>query len=168
MTELEQKLRQTELLLEQEKGKRIAVERESYEIKRQAKITEEQAIALKAETENSLVEAAEQMKVCLAVSQGIWALGQMQKAFMARKVAAARVVFRESQMCLIMQQAIESSGKSDTTALNAALEKMRAIIATIKADGESARLAAIQASLSYGLVEFEKVFDKLVSEENNL
>lgn len=165
---LKQRLRQTELLLKQEEGKRIAVERDSYETKRQAKLTEEQAAALVTETQASLAEAAEQMKVALCVSQGIWSLGHLQKSFMARKVAAARVVFREAQMCLLMQQAFEAKDKGDQLALQTALDKMKALCETVKKDGESNRMAAVQASLGYALDGFEKAFDVLISERNAL
>lgn len=165
---LKQKLRSTEALLKQEEGKRIAVERDSYETKRQAKLATEQAQALEAETQAALITAAEQMKLGLAIGQGIWALGQLGKAFMMRKVSAARIVFRESQMCLLMQQAIDAVGRNDSQATTIALDKMKAVIATVKKDGEASRLAAIEASLKYGVQNFGPIFDKLVSEANTL
>lgn len=166
--QLKQQLRQTEALLKQEQGKRIAVERDSYETKRQAQLAQEQAKALEAETQAALLEASEQMKLGLAISQGIWSLGQIGKAFMMRKVSAARVVFRESQMCILMQQAIDAAQRLDQTSLNIAFDKMKAVIATIKQDGEASRLAAIEASLSYGVQNFTPIFDKLISEANTL
>ena len=165
---LKQKLRQSEQLLKQEEGKRIAVERESYETKRQAKQTEEQAKAIRAETDASLAQAAEDMKIALAVSQGIWSFAHLGRAYLARKVAAGRVVHREQQMCLLMQQMIDSQGGGDNQKFQVALEKAKQVIETIKRDGEATRLQVAEACLSYGLDRFSEVFESLVSDNNTL
>jgi hypothetical protein len=166
--DLEAELRQVKLLLEQEKGKRIAVERQNYEIQRQAKATEAQAEALKAETDAALLEGAEQMKIALAVSQGIWALAHMGRAYLARKVAAGRIVHREQNLTLLMSQMMDAFNGKDATALQAVSERAKSVIETIKKDGEASRIAAAEASLSYGVREFEKVFDKLIQDNNPL
>lgn len=80
-TDLEDEVKKLKLLLEQEKGKVLAMERTNYEIKREAKQTEEQARAMRDEANNALLEGADQMKVALCVSQGIWALAHMGRAF---------------------------------------------------------------------------------------
>jgi hypothetical protein len=153
--------------LDQEKGKRIAVERENYEIKRAAKQATEEAVAYKAETDKSLSDGAEHMKQALGVSQGIYAFGQMSRAYMARKVSAARIVHRENENCLLIEQLITAFEKNDATALKSLCDKARAVIQTIRGDGEAARMAAAEASLSYGIKEFGKIFDQLVSEKNH-
>lgn len=165
---LKQQLRQTQALYEQEKGKRIAIERDSAETKRQAKIAHDQAEALVGETQASLGEAAEQMKVALCVSQGVWALGQMCKAYTARKAQAARVVFREMQATILMQQAIDAYAKGDAAATMMATDKMKALIQTVKADGEASRVAGVESALWYGFKQFEATWDQLISENNHV
>lgn len=167
LDELKQNLRQTQALLEQEKGKRIAVERESYEIKRQAKLMEEQANAYRAETDKALLEGAQQMKIAICVSQGIYAFGQMSRAYMARKVSAARVVHRENENCLLIEQILMALDKNDQTALKSLCDKAKNVISTIRGDGEAARMAAAEVALSYGIKQFQTTFDELVSEKNH-
>lgn len=165
--ELEQKLAQTELLYKQEQGKRIAVERENAEVKRQSKIIEEQAAALQAETNNALMEGAEQMKIHLAVSQGIWAFAHMGRSFLARKVAAARVVHREQQMALLVERIINSIGK-DPAQLQTAIDQAQHIIATVKRDGEAIRVQVAEAAMANGIDEFMKVYDSLLAARNDV
>jgi hypothetical protein len=165
--QLKQELRQTQALLEQEKGKRVAVERDSYETKRQAKLVEEQAAAYRAETDKALEEGAVQMKIAVSVSQGIYALGQMGRAYMARKVSAARIVHRENENCLLIEQILQALEKGDQVGLKNLSDKARGVISTIRGDGEVARMAAAEAALSYGIKEFAKTFDRLVSEKNH-
>lgn len=160
-----EQVKQLKLLLKQEEGKRIAVERESAEIKRQAKITEDQAAALKAETENSLAEAAEQMKVALAISQGIWALAHMGRSYLARKIAAARTVHREQQYCLLMGRMIQTFGGKDPTTYQAIVDQANNVIETVKRDGEAIRIQVHEASLSAGLNEFMEVYEKLIEDK---
>lgn len=164
---LKLKLSQTDAALKQEQGKRIAVERENAEIKRSAKQTEEHANAYRAETDKAMLEAADQMKLYLCISQGVFALGQMGRSYMARKVSAARVVHREQENCLLMEQVCQAVSKGDQSALKALCEKMNGVINTIRGDGEAARLAAAEAALGYGIKEFGTVFDRLVKENNN-
>lgn len=167
-TNLELKLKETSDLLEQEKGKRIAVERDNYEIKRHAAQVQTQAAALKAETEASLLEAAKQMEIAMAVSQGIYGMARMGRAYIARKVAAARVVHREQQMTLLMQQVIDGLEKNNQEQVKTGIEKMKAVIQVIHRDGESSRLQAAESALAFGQERFEEIFDQLVSERNQL
>lgn len=163
---LKQQLRQTEALLNQEKGKVLALERDIYETKRQAKLAVEGANALKAETEAALLTASQSMQVAHSVSMGIYAFSMMGRAYMARKVAAARVVHREQTYCVVLQQFLDGTEKGDSIAIQTAKDKAKAIIASVKADGEAMRLSAIEASLAYGFTEFEKVFERLTTENN--
>jgi hypothetical protein len=168
LDQLKQKLRQTEALLEQEKGKRIAVERDSYEVKRAAKLATDQAKALEGETNASLQEAAEQMKIALCVSQGIYAMANMLRSYTARKVSAARIVFRETHSCILMQQVIDAVAKGDQMALNVGLDKMKALIKTVKDDGERARLSAVEACMAYGFKNFDHFWQQMVESENTV
>lgn len=163
---LKQQLRTTQAELDQTKGKLIAVERDSYETKRQAKLAQDQAAAQEQETTNALVEASQQMKVALGVSQGIFALGQMGKNYIARKAASCRVVHREGQICILMQQMMDAHAKGDTVALSTAQEKAKAMIDTIRKDGEANRLQAAEAALAYGLKNFDQTFDRIILEGN--
>lgn len=167
MSNTEERLKQTELLLEQEKGKNIALSRENADIKRQAKIIEDQANALKAETDASLGQAAEDMKIALAVSQGIWAFAHMGRSFLARKVAAARIVHREQQMLILMERMIAAIGK-DPAALQTAVDQAQHIIATVKKDGEATRVQVAEACLSQGLDQFMKLYDGLIAHNNEI
>ena len=161
------RIKQIELLLEQEKGKNIALQRENAEIKRQAKIAEDQANALRAETDNTLSQAADDMKIALAVSQGIWAFAHMGRSYMARKVAAARIVHREKQMCLLMERMITHMGK-DPAQLQTAVDQAQHVIATVNKDGEAARVAIAEAALSNGLEDFLTTVDAIVAKKNDL
>lgn len=163
---LKQKLRAMELAFEQEKGKRIAVERQNHEIQKAAKEATAQAEALKAETDNSLVEAAQQMSLHLAISQGIWAMGRLNRAYLIRKVAAARVVYRESMLIEHTESLIKAYKAGDQQTIKTLEEKLNLIATTIRGDGEASRVAAAEASLAYGVKEFEKTFDKLVADNN--
>jgi hypothetical protein len=164
---LEKRLEQTDLLLKQEQGKRIAVERENYDIKRKAKETEEQAAALTAETQASLGQAAEDMKVALAVSQGVWALAHLGRAFLARKVCAARVVHREQQATILMERIISNIGK-DPAALQSAIDQATHVIQTVKRDGEATRVQVAEASMSHGMDDFMATYDGLLSKRNDI
>lgn len=165
--DLETELTKTKALLAQEQGKRLAVERESYEIKRQAKIATEQAEALVAETQASLLTASQQMQIAHAVSCGIWSFANLGRAWMARKVAAARVVHREMRLCLLIQQITDALEKKDVNAAQIAIDESKKVIETIRKDGEMARLSAAEASIAYGLDNFEKIFDDLVRSNND-
>lgn len=167
MTDTEERLKQTELLLEQEKGKNIALSREIADTKRQAKIIEDQANALQGETQASLSQAAEDMKVALAVSQGIWAFAHMGRAFLARKIAAARVVHRESQMCLLMERMINSMGK-DPAQLQAAVDQAKHVIETVRRDGEATRVQVVESCLTHGLDSFMGLYESLLTSKNDL
>lgn len=163
---LKAELNTAKQLLEQEKGKRLAVERKAYETERAAKIATDQAEALKAETEAAMVQASQHMQIAHAVSCGIYGLARMSQSYMARKVAAGRVVHREQQNLLLMQQMIDAIAKGDRQLLQIATDKAQAIIATVKSDGERARVEAAQASIGYGFKKFAEIFDQLVTENN--
>jgi hypothetical protein len=163
---LKQQLRQTQAELDQTRGKLVAIERDSYETKRQAKLAQDQAKAQEQETANALLEASQQMKVALGVSQGIFALGQMGKEYIARKAASCRVVHREGQIMILMQQMMDAYLKEDKVAMDTAQEKAKAMIDTIRKDGEANRLQAAEAALAYGLSNFYKTFDRIVAEGN--
>lgn len=159
-------LAECQAALKQEQGKRIAVERESYETKKLAKQASEEAEAQKVETANALLEAASQMKVAICVSQGVYGLGQLCRNYLARKAASGRVVHREGQIMLLMQQMIDGIQKQDKILLETAQDKARAMIETIKRDGEANRMQAAQTALAYGLQNFEVEFDKLLAAKN--
>lgn len=167
MTDTEERLKQIELLLEQEKGKNIALSREIAETKRQAKIIEDQANALQGETQASLGQAAEDMKIALAISQGIWAFAHMGRAFLARKISAARVVHRESQMCLLMERMINSMGK-DPAQLQAAVDQAKHVIDTVRRDGEATRVQVVESCLTNGVDNLMKVYEDLITSKNDL
>ncbi len=154
---------QLKRLLEQEKGAKLAVERDSYEIKRNAKIAHEQAEALVRETQDSLATAASQMQIAHAISCGIFGMAELGRAFLARKVAAARMTHREQTFCSVLEQLVSSSEKQDQIALKSACEKAKQIVTSVKADGEMNRNKALETALAAGYVGFEKLFAQLVT-----
>lgn len=167
MSDTDARVKELELLLEQEKGKNVALQREIADVKRHAKQVEDQAAALRVETDNSLLEAAEQMKINLAISQGVWALAHMGRAFLARKVAAARVVHREQQMCLLMERMIQNAGK-DPAAFQTAVDQANHVITTVRRDGEATRVQVVETCLSTGLDEFMSHYDAIVAKKNDI
>ncbi len=160
--DLETQIIQLKRLLEQEKGAKLAVERDSYEIKRNAKIAQDQAQALVQETEASLITAAVQMQIAHAISCGIFGMAELGRAFLARKVAAARMTHREQTFCSVLEQLVSSSEKQDQVAHKAAREKAKQIVQSVKADGEMNRNKAHETALAAGYAGFEKVFTDLV------
>lgn len=162
----EDQINQLRLLLKQEEGKNIALSRENSEIKRRSKIIEDQANALKTETDASLIEAAQQMQVALAVSQGVWALAHLARSFLARKVAAARVVHREQQILLLTERIMNAIGK-DPEGLKTAVDQAKNVIETIRSDGEATRVQVAETVLSTGLDDFLAIYDSLVAKRND-
>jgi hypothetical protein len=152
--------------LAQTKGKLVAVERESYENKRLAEQAKNLVAAQEKETQVALLEASQQMKIALGVSQGIYALGQMGRNFIAKKAASCRVVHREGQIMILMQQMIDGVQQVNKPALDTAIEKAKAMIEIIRKDGEANRIQAAEAALAYGLKNFEEIFDRIVTEGN--
>lgn len=167
MTDIEARLKQTELLLEQEKGKNVALTREIAEVKREAKIVKEQAEALAGETANSLAQAATDMKVALGVSQGVWAFAHLGRAFMARKITAARTVHRENQFCILLERMIQHMGK-DPAQLQAAVDQAKHVIGVVRRDSEATRIAVHEAAMTNGIDEFEKVYEDLLLAKNDV
>lgn len=165
---LKQQLRETENLLKQEKGKVVAMERDSYETKRNAKQMLEQAEALKGETDAALQQSAQDMKVALCVSQGIFGLARLCRNYIAKQVTSGRIVHREQQLCLVMKQAYEADDKSDQIGRKAAFDRMKTLVKAIEGDGERARANSAMAALNYGFNEFEKVFDQLTTTDNEI
>lgn len=163
---LKQKLRTTENLLADSKGRIKAVELDSHEIKRNAKLATDQANALKEETEASLATAAEQMKIAHSVGLGIYGMAELCRAFMARKVAAARVSHREAKSAELLQSFIDAIAKNDQTQLKAVSDRAKQKIAVIKADSEASRNKAAEYALAYGYKNFEKVFDSLMEDNS--
>lgn len=159
---LKQELRQTDKLLQDAKGRIKAVELDNYETKRNAKIATEQAEALKAETENSLATAAEQLKIAHAIGCGIYGMAELGRAFMARKTTAARMVFREDKTCELLQRFVDSTERNDTSALKITADQAKQRLASIKSDGEAARTKAFEYALAYGFKDFEKTFNELL------
>lgn len=146
------------------KGRIKAVELDSYEIKRNAKLATEQAEALQAETANALATASEQMKTAHAIGCAIFGMAELGKAFVARKVTAARVVHREAFWAGKLQQFCEAAYKGDLTLLKQYADSAKEPIAVIKADGEAARAKAAEYALAQGFKNFEKVWEGLVND----
>lgn len=153
-------------LLDDAKGRIKAVELDSYEIKRNAQQATNQAESLKAETEASLATAAEQMKVAHSIGLGIYGMAKLGRAFMARKVAAARVTHREYKNAELLQAFIDASSKNDQILLKTISERAKQKLAVIKADSEAARNKAAEYALAYGFKKFEEVFDSLMETPN--
>lgn len=163
---VKQELRTTKKLLDDAKGRIKAVELDSYETKRNAKLATDQAEALKAETEASLMTAAEQLKVAHAIGCGIYGMAELGRAFMARKVSASRVTYRESKQYELIQNLIDAIEGKDQTVLKSTLEKAKNKCAAAKADGEQNRAKANEYALAFGFKDFEKVFQELITKEN--
>jgi len=161
---LKQELRTTQKLLEDAKGRIKAVELDSYEIKRNAKLATEQAEALKSETDQALATAAEHMKAYHSVALCIYGMAELGRAFMARKVTAARVTHRQAQDMAATQALIDAVERKDDNQIKTAVDNAKRRIATVKADGEQARNKLHEYSLAYGFKNYEQVFDKLIRE----
>ncbi len=146
------------------KGRIAAVELRSREIEREAKILTTQAEALKAETDASLATAAEQMKVAHAVGCAIFGMTELSRAFMARKIAAARCAHRENGLADRLSQIISAVEKGDQATLKTLSESGKSVVATIKADGEANRNKFQEHFLALGFGNFDQVFDQLIKE----
>lgn len=164
LDEIKQSLRLTEKALSDAKGRIKAVELDNYQTKREAQQTVEQANALKAETEAALITAATQLKTAHAIACGLFGMAELCRAYMARKVSAARCLHREMKTLECLQQFVDAHARKDNTALNTVSEAAKQRIATTRADGEARKSEAIEASLGYGYKTFETVFTALVQD----
>jgi hypothetical protein len=164
--ELNYRLRQTQKLLDDAKGRIKAVELDSYETKRNAKLATEAAEALKAETEASLETAAEQLKLAHAVACGLFGMAELARAFMARKVAASRVTYRETKNLEAASALIEQVKKANWPDVKVLAEQLEKRILTIQSDAEHNRNKAHEYALAYGFSNFEEVFESLIKKGN--
>ncbi len=162
---LKQQLRLSEKALADAKGRIKAVELDSYETKRNAKLATEAAQALQVETEASLATASEQMRVAHAVACGIYGMCNLSRAFMARKTAAARVLHREAKLGELLQQFVDAVSKQDQSLAKTAVDRAKQALASIKADGESARSKLHEHAIAVGYADFQKVFNGLMEKE---
>lgn len=160
-TELELVKRQ----LADAKGRIQAVELHSREIERAAKIATDQAEALKAETEAALSTAADQMKVAHAISSAVFGMTEISRAFMARKITAARCTHREANLFDKLAKLVEAIDKGDTANVKTIADSCKGILSILKNDSEANRNAFHEHFLAMGYTHFDKVFDLLMTGE---
>src|SRR5437899_316791 len=84
-------------LLADEKGRALAATRDRDQIKREAEKIKIEAAAYRTETDAMIATAGEQLKAAMAVSVGIYYLGQFGRQMLERKANTARAIHREEK-----------------------------------------------------------------------
>lgn len=148
-----------------------ALEHKLADVQRSAARELSEARAIQEETTRAMEQAAEQLAMAQAVGAGLFGLHRMCRSALSLKVSAARMLFRQSQDLKVMEAALSAVseamiGSPGSDKIKAQHDKLEQEINKIKSGGEKIRMEAYEIALTYGIANFEQIFDDLVTKGN--
>lgn len=117
-------------------GKLKAMERELAIAKREAETAKKEAQAAQAGADETISNAAEQLAIANALTQGMFALGQWAAAHIENCVSSLHVLHREGTLVGLLDKAAKAIQANDKTALSQLVTEVEPIVKTHKANEE--------------------------------
>lgn len=151
--------------LNDERGRRLAVERENVQLKRENDKVKTEAIEMMKDAEQTIIKGAEQLSQANAITGMIFAMGQWARWHLQGAVEALHVVHRETTLVKCLEELITAGKRyKDSADMQNAINVADPIVKTIKANSEQIRIQIAQTSMIAFKRDISAAIDKIISE----
>lgn len=150
--------------LADEKGRRIAVERENVQLKRENERVKTEAVETLKDAEQTIAQAATQLAIANAVAGAIHSLGQWARQHLQGAVEALHVIHRETTLVKVIDELVTAGKRyKDSADMQNAISVAEPISKTIKANAEQIRVEIARTSMLAFRRDYSAEIDRIVA-----